>query len=338
VERLAVGVVGVGHLGKQHARVYSELPGVELVGVADINAERAREAAQRTGCRAFADHRDLIGQVEAVSVAVPTVTHYEIGRDFIAHDCAVMVEKPMTQSLEEAHDLNRLAREKDVILQVGHIERFNPAMMALDSLGIVPKFIEVQRLRPFSFRSADIGVVMDLMIHDIDIILHLANSEVRKIDACGVAAIGKHEDLANARITFANGCVANVTASRVAIKSVRKFRVFSEDSYISLDYDAKQGYIFKKSPKFNLLESIDFSKVDAKDLADLKGYKFDDFLTIRQIPIDDHEPLFKELESFVTCVREHKSPIVTGEHGARAIDTAQQIVRAIRQHDWYGRS
>ena len=331
MSRLKVAVIGVGHLGKEHARVYAELPGVELVGVVDIQRKQAEKIAQQYNTQYFLNHKEVIDKVAAVSIAVPTKAHYGIAKDFLQHGVHVMIEKPMTGTVSEARELIAISKAKGVVLQVGYIERFNPAIDAIKKLSINPRFIECHRLSPFTFRSADIGVVLDLMIHDIDIILHITGSKVKKFDAVGVNVISDKEDIANVRIQFQNGCVANVTASRVSITSMRKMRLFSENSYISIDYQKKDALIYKKSPKLTL-KALNISEMDVSTIADLKSYVFGDLLKIEHIKMDNCEPLKKELESFVDCIVEHKEPVVSGEEGLKAIEVANDILCEIEKN------
>ncbi|NUO07428.1 MAG: Gfo/Idh/MocA family oxidoreductase [Candidatus Brocadia sp.] len=331
MHRLKVAVIGVGHLGKEHARVYTELPEVELVGVVDIQRKQAEKIAQQYNTQCFSNYKDIIGKVAAVSIAVPTKSHYAIAKDFLQHGVHVMLEKPMTGTVSEARELIGISKARGVVLQVGYIERFNPAIAAIKKLSIKPRFIECHRLSPFTFRSADIGVVLDLMIHDIDIILHITGSQVKKFDAVGVNVISDKEDIANVRIQFQNGCVANITASRVSLTSMRKMRLFSEDSYISIDYQKKDALIYKKSPKLTL-KALNISEMDVSTIADLKSYVFGDLLKIEHIKMDDCEPLKKELESFVDCILEHKEPVVSGEDGLKAIQVANDILCEIEKN------
>ncbi|MDN3510263.1 MAG: Gfo/Idh/MocA family oxidoreductase [Candidatus Jettenia sp.] len=331
MRRLKVAVVGVGHLGKEHARVCAELPGVELVGVVDIHTGQAEKIAQLHNTCYFTNYKDIIGKVSAVSIAVPTKSHYAIAKEFLQNGIHVMIEKPMTGTIPEAKELIHISKVKGVILQAGYIERFNPAIAAIKKFSINPKFIECHRLSPFTFRSADIGVVLDLMIHDIDIILHITGSKVKKFDAVGVNVISDKEDIANVRLQFENGCVANITASRVSLTPMRKMRLFSEDSYISVDYQKKDALLYKKSPKLTL-KALNVSEMDVSTIADLKSYVFGDLLKIEHIKMDDYEPLKKELESFVNCILEHKEPLVSGEEGLKAIEVANDIVCEIERN------
>lgn len=331
MHRLKVAVVGVGHLGKEHARVYAEMPGVELFGVVDIQRKQAEKVAQQYNTCYFLNYKDIIDKIQAVSIAVPTKSHYAIAKDFLQHGVHVMIEKPMTGTVLEARELIDISKAKGLVLQAGYIERFNPAIAAIKRLSVNPKFIECHRLSPFTFRSADIGVVLDLMIHDIDILLYITNSKVKKFDAVGVNVISDKEDIANVRIQFQNGCVANVTASRVSITPMRKIRLFSEDSYISIDYQKKDALIYKKSPELTL-KSLNISNTNVSTIADLKSYVFGDLLKIEHIKMDDYEPLKKELESFVDCIVNHKEPVVSGEEGLRAIEVANDILREIEKN------
>lgn len=335
MDTLTVAVVGVGAWGENHARIYHELPQARLVAVADVDEARAREVASRYHTRAVTDYHDLVGEVQAVSVVVPTGLHHRVAREFLEAGVATLLEKPMTRTLAEADDLVALARRRRVPLQVGHIERFNPVIRAMAELDIDPKFIECHRLSPMGLRVQDVGVVLDLMIHDLDVILELVQAPVRKVDAVAVAVIGRHEDIANARLLFQTGCVANLTASRVALRKMRKIRVFSPDSYISLDYDRKRGEIYKVSPLLRRMR-LPVEGMEAETIADLRNFEFGDLLTIRQMEMDDAEPLRLELESFVEAVRRGTPPAVPGEEGRRAVAAAQMVLEAIARHRWEG--
>ena len=329
--KLKIAVIGVGHLGKEHTRIYSEMPDVSLTGIVDISKEVGEAAAKRYNTKYYSSYKEILNKVDAVSVVVPTKSHYEITKDLLKNGIHVLVEKPMTGTIHEAEDLIRLSKGNDTILQAGYIERFNPAIQAVQSLNVSIKFIECHRLSPFTFRSADIGVVLDLMIHDIDIILYLSKSKIKKIDAVGVNVISNKEDIANARIQFENGCVANITASRVSFEPMRKIRLFSEDSYISLDYQKQEAIIYKKSPKLTL-KSINVEDTDVSTIKDLKNFVFGDLLKIERIKMDNQEPLKKELESFVNCVRSGETPVVSGEEGIKAIRVAADIKNEIKKN------
>lgn len=331
MEKLKVVVIGAGHLGKEHARIYSEIPGVSLVGVVDTNKDVGEAVAQRCKTRYYSSFEEILNKVDAASVVVPTRSHYEITKELLNNGIHVLVEKPMTGTVSEAEDLIALSKKSSTILQPGFIERFNPALEAIKKLDVSLKFIECHRLSPFTFRSADIGVVLDLMIHDIDIILYLSKSKVKKIDAVGVNVIADKEDIANARIQFENGCVANITASRVSFEPMRRIRLFSENSYISLDYQKQEALIYKKSPELTL-KSIDTEGKGVSNITDLKNFSFGDMLKIERIKMDNQEPLKKELESFVDCVRNGKQPVVSGEEGINAIKVAAVIREEINKN------
>ncbi len=331
MEKLKVVVIGTGHLGKEHARIYSEIPEVSLVGVVDTNKDTGEAVAQRCKTRYYRSFKEILNKVDVASVVVPTKSHYEIAKELLNNGIHVLVEKPMTGTVSEAEDLIKLGRQSSVILQPGYIERFNPALEAIKKLDVSLKFIECHRLSPFTFRSADIGVVLDLMIHDIDIILYLSKSKVKKIDAVGVNVIADKEDIANARIQFENGCVANITASRVSFEPMRRIRLFSENSYISLDYQKQEALIYKKSPKLTL-KSIDIENKGVSNITDLKNFSFGDMLKIERIKMNNQEPLRKELESFIDCVKNGKQPVVSGEEGIEAIKIADVIREEINKN------
>ena len=300
-----VAVVGVGHLGQHHARIYTELPGVELVAVVDVAETRRREVAGRLRVPAAADYRTLLGKVDAVSVAVPTLLHAEIARAFLVAGSDVLVEKPITRTVTEADDLVAVAAAGGRILQVGHSERYNAGVQALAKLVQDPGFIEVHRMGPFPGRGTDVDVVLDLMIHDIDIVLTLVKAPVTAVSAVGVPVISDQVDIANARIEFASGCVANLTASRVSGERLRKIRVFQRDTYFVLDYASQELHLFRPTP------------------ADGSGRSR---LTRVDIPVSRVEPLRQELEDFVSSVRTRRPPMVPGEDGRQAVAVAAQII------------
>jgi predicted dehydrogenase len=305
MQKIKVGVVGVGSLGSIHARIYANLTDAELVGVADIDLNRAKKIARRCHCRCFRDYQQLFGMVEAASIVVPTQLHYQIARDFLKENVHILVEKPFTSTVEEADELLASAKTKGLLLQVGHVERFNAAVQAIQRLPGKPRFIECHRLGPFACRVKDVGVVLDLMIHDIDIVLGMVDSPVQSIQAVGVNVLTEHEDIANARLNFKNGAVANITASRISPKSMRKIRIFCENAYISLDYEAQEALIYEK-----------------------KGKQ----ITRRKINIKKEKPLQKELQSFIQCVREKESPLVSGLQGREALAIAREILEKIKTH------
>lgn len=303
MEKIKVGVVGVGHLGSIHTKVYSRLDNVKLVGVCDCNIEKSLEIGKKYHTASYSDYEDLFGKVDAVSIAVPTSLHYNVGKDFLKHDIHVLIEKPITKTLSEADELIEIADDKKLVLQVGHIERFNSAVLAIEPYLEKPKFIECQRLGPFHKRVKDVGVVLDLMIHDIDIVLGLARKDVVNIEAVGLSTISDYEDVANVRLTFEDGTIADITASRVTKDVVRKIRIFQEDSYISLDYLNQEAAIFKKTE----------GKISKE-----------------KIKIKKKEPLKRELKSFIECVRAGKKPIVSGLEGRQALRVALEIIKKIK--------
>ncbi|MFC1587346.1 Gfo/Idh/MocA family oxidoreductase [Planctomycetota bacterium] len=327
--RLRLAVIGTGHLGKQHARIFAGLDNVELVGVCDSQQATADGIAREWSTTPFTDYRKL-PEVDAVSIAVPTTLHFEVASHFIERGVHVLVEKPMTKTLDEADRLLALAEKHNIKLQVGHIERFNPALMAAMPHIKNPKFIESYRISPFSFRSSDIGVVLDLMIHDLDIILFLVNSPVRRVDAIGIPVLGSKEDVANARIEFDNGCVANLTASRVALKSERTIRGFFDNSYISLHYDKKHGVIYRKNEEF-ANGKINIHDINPSKITNIQTYAFDKFIDVQEIAMDQFEPLAREMECFVDCILEDSNPVVDGRHGRAAMAAAMEVVRLIDQ-------
>src|SRR5947207_3973745 len=297
-----VAVIGVGHLGKQHARLYSELGGVQFTGVVDILEPRAREIAGLNKTAAFIDYRDVFGKVDAVSLAVPTVEHARIGLDLLEHGIDVLVEKPIGSTDEEARKMIDVAARNNRILQVGHVERFNPVVALAREAATRPQFFEIHRLAEFSPRSLDIDVVLDLMIHDIDIVLSLVPAPVGEVRAVGIPILSQKADIANARVEFEDGCVANFTASRVSFEKIRKLRFFQPHDYISVDYASQTG----------TMVSLRMGRVKEQKLEP-----------------PHEEPLKLELASFVDCVEKRGKPAVSGEDGLRALELAMSINAAI---------
>ena len=302
-ERIAAGVVGLGYAGNLHASKYETLSSAELVCVADVNEERAREAGERYGIPAVTDYHDLFDKVRCVSIAVPTQQHYVVARDFLTARIDVLVEKPITSTVRDGTRLVELAREKGCILQVGHLERFNPVVRELSKVISVPKFVECHRLGPFVARGTDVDVVLDLMIHDIDIIASLVRAAVASIDATGVPVVTDKPDIANARIRFDDGCVANVTASRVSMKRERKIRFFQSNAYISMDYDAKTAEVFRMADP-------------SRGWAGIQG---------ETITTENGDALRDQIDSFVEVVISRKRPLVSGEDGLHALRIATAI-------------
>jgi len=333
-ERIPVAVVGTGHMGRHHARIYHELPEVELLGVVDTDADRAAAVAREFDTQAHDSIDPLHGRVRAVSIAVPTVSHVAVAAPLIEDGVAVLIEKPLAADSASARSLLELARRHNTLLQVGHTERFNPVVRAMNRMNVLPRFIETHRISPFTFRSADISVVMDMMIHDIDIVLHLAQAPAVRVDAVGVSVLARCEDIANARVTFEGGCVANLTASRLALKTERKIRVFSEEAYLSLDYQRKSGIAIKKDANLDLLKLA--REQHANDLSQLAGVDFGSMVKVEPLQIDDIEPLRAELQSFLHAVRTGEPPEVSAEDGVAAVELAEQIVTAAQAHRWAG--
>jgi len=303
VSPLRVGVIGVGALGQHHARVYAELPEAELVGVFDRDADRAAAVAQKHGGRVFPSAEALAAEVDALSVAVPTVDHHRLARPLLEAGKGVLVEKPMTITLAEADDLIAAAAASGATLQVGHVERFNPALDVVRAVAQAPRFIEVHRLGSFSPRSLDIDVVLDLMIHDLDIVLAIDGSPAVQVDAVGVPVLTAKVDIANARLRFASGLIANVTASRVSAERVRKFRVFAERLYVSADFAAREAQVYRIVPG-------------------AAGPQID----VARTAAPDEEPLRRQLAAFVAAVRDRSKPVVSGEDGRRALALAHQVL------------
>jgi len=297
-----VGVIGVGAIGRNHARIYSELDSADLVGIYDANEDHAKAIAEEFGTQAYGSIDDLLDTIDAASVSTPTITHREIATMLLESGKHVLVEKPISDSVDDAKAMIDLAQEKGLILQVGHIERFNPVMSQLEERLNSPKFIECHRLSPFPKRSLDIGVVLDLMIHDLEIVLHLVNSPIASVDAVGIPVLTRREDIANARIRFENGCVANITASRISPERMRKIRVFQGDAYLSLDYQDQSGWIYRK---------------DGMEIAR------------EEVLVEKDEPLKCELADFVACAARGDQPRVSGQQGAAALDVALEITRMI---------
>jgi predicted dehydrogenase len=297
-------VIGVGNVGKHHARVYADLPDVDLIGVVDIQSARAAEVAQTHKAVPFTDYRELFGKVDAVSLAVPTTEHARIGMDLLEHGIDVLVEKPIASTTEQARVLIDAATRHKRILQVGHVERFNPVVAAAREVATKPQFFEIHRLAAFSPRSLDIDVVLDLMIHDIDIVLSLKPEAVREIRAVGIPVLSQKADIANARVEFEDGCVANLTASRVSVEKTRKLRFFQPHDYISIDYASQTG----------IMVSLRMGRV-----------------TERKLEPPQEEPLKLEISSFVKCVQSRGTPVVSGEEGLRALELAIRINDAIAE-------
>lgn len=307
---IKVGVVGVGYLGKFHAEKYAALPEAELVGIVDTDAMAVGRIAQQLKVSAYSDYHDLLGKVEAVSIVVPTNRHHAIAKDFLLHGVDVLVEKPMTTTLSEADELIEIAKQEKRVLQVGHLERFNAALTAIEGFLGNPLFIESHRLAPFKDRSMDVDVILDIMIHDIDIILNVTRSPAKAIHAVGVPILSKAKnDIANVRIEFESGCVANVSASRISAKEMRKIRIFQRDAYLSIDFAAQQVEVYRRqgTPDHGGMPQIVFEKID----------------------IQQGDSLKKEIQSFLHAVMTRSEPVVSGEAGRNALQVALEIVAQV---------
>ncbi|MCA1809699.1 MAG: Gfo/Idh/MocA family oxidoreductase [Lentisphaerae bacterium] len=308
---IKVGVIGVGSLGQWHARIYSEIPEADLVGVYDADFARATEIAERYHTRPYRTMAELAEHIEAASIVVPAEHHCAIAKEMLEHGIHLLVEKPIATRTADAETMVSLAQSRKLILQVGHVERFNPVLRSLEEIMVNPRFIEAHRLAAYPPprpglppRGTEISVVLDLMIHDLEIILHLVRAPLREIHAVGVPVLSATEDIANVRLTFQNGCVANVTTSRISPEPMRKIRIFQEDAYISLDYQKQEGQLYRKQQG-----------------GIVKG----------TVPVEKGEPLAVELASFVDCVSKHDRPLVDGEQGVRALQLATEICRQIRE-------
>lgn len=325
---LPVGVIGCGRMGKFHARVYSQLPGVKFVGVFDAHSAAAEAVAQQYNCRSFASLDEMLREVKAVTIASPTEYHLALGVRCLRAGIACMIEKPLARDLDECRQLMAAAREGNAVLQVGHVERFNPAVRAIAAMKLSPRFIETVRVSPFTFRSVDVGVVLDVMIHDIDIVLSLAGSPVKQVEATGVSVIGSAEDICNARLTFENGCVANMTASRLALKTERRLRLASRECWIAVDYAKKQGVVVRKGDQVEQIRQT-LAKVRSGQLTDTTGLNYADMIKLEPLPVENQDQLTAEQEAFIQAVRTGGRPVVSGEDATAAIEVAEKIVAAI---------
>ncbi|BEH09759.1 MULTISPECIES: Gfo/Idh/MocA family protein [Geobacter] len=308
-DKLRTAVIGVGYLGQFHAEKYAQLPDSELVAVVDTDMNRAAEVAAKVGASPCTDYRELLDRVDAVSIVVPTQYHFEVARAFLDRGVHVLLEKPITTTIEEADELIRIADERKAVFQVGHLERFNPVVMALDELLTGPRFIESLRIAPFKPRGTDVNVVLDLMIHDIDIIQHIIDSPVKQVNSIGAPVFTDEEDIANARIQFENGCVANVTASRISLKSERKMRIFQADSYITVDFQNKSLAVFRKGSG-EMFPGVPNVAMDQKTF-------------------EQGDALKSEIASFLECIRTGATPVVSGRDGKRALETALMITKQL---------
>ncbi|HJS90729.1 MAG TPA: Gfo/Idh/MocA family oxidoreductase [Steroidobacteraceae bacterium] len=311
MQKIKAAVIGVGYLGRFHAQKYAQAGDCDLVGVVDERPQARDAVAAEVGTRAFADHRQLLGEVEAVSVVTPTPLHFSIARDFLESGAHVLVEKPITETPREASELIELAARRGRLLQVGHLERFNSAILAAEPYLRAPRFVECHRLAPYRERGTDVNVVLDLMIHDIDIVQTIIGAPVRTIDAVGTPVFSDSIDIANARITFADGCVVNATASRVSLKTERKMRIFEDDAYLSLDLQQKILTLIRK-------------RAPGEPPGPLP-------VSIEEQSLEPGDALKAEIDSFLACIREGRPPVVTGEAGMMALETAMRVTEQVRR-------
>ena len=329
---MRVAVIGVGHMGRHHARIYSKLENCELVAVVDKDIDRARRYATEHGGTPFAHLDDVTVELDAATVAVPTVYHAEVSIPLMERGVAVLIEKPLAPDSAQAAKLLDASRKYGRLLQVGHSERFNPVVQAMLRMQVTPHFIETHRISPFTFRSADIGVVFDMMIHDIDIVLHLVQDRDYTVDAVGVNVLSDCEDVANARVRFANGAVVNLTASRLALKTERKIRVFAPMGYLSMDYQKKSGVAIKLADNLDLIRMA--KERDFEDLSQMAGLDFGSMIKVEPLEVDDTEPLVAEIESFLDSVRNGTAAAVSAEDGVAAVEMAERITKAVRETGW----
>lgn len=309
--QIPVGVIGVGRMGHLHARFLSTLQSSKLAGIADIDAQKSQKAGKEFKTNFYTNYQHLLSKIQAAVIAVPTPLHYPIGKECLERGIHCLIEKPLSEKVEEAEELIQIAQEKNLILQVGHIERFNPAVLKAQEYIAHPKFIEVNRLGPYDSRVSHIGVVLDLMIHDLDIVLYLLNSEVKTLEAFGASVISDHEDIVKCRLRFENGCIVDLSASRVSLEQYRKIRIFQQDAYLSLDYGKKDLKIYRR--KTALIRS--FSDIE-----------------ILKPSLVKEEPLKLELEHFLHCIESGKKPHVSGEHGRDALELGLEILQQLHLH------
>ena len=320
MEKVRVGVVGVGHLGRFHAQNYAQIAAADLIGVYDVDSETAQRVASEFGCDSFSDQGELLKQVDAVSVAVPTDLHFDVGRVVIEGGVHCLMEKPIAQDLKQADGLIRLAEEKGCILQVGHVERFNPAFRALEGVSLRPRFVDAQRLAPYTPRGTEVSVVLDLMIHDIDVVLHLVKSPIQSMDASGAAVVSDTVDIANARIRFENGCVANLATSRVSLEKVRMTRIFQDEAYIAVDFLDRVSEIYRLGVE---------ASGDEKEVGEMGAGERKCKVLCRRPKAPQEGGLYRELEAFVQTILGEKPQAVTGEEARAALSVAMDVERMI---------
>jgi predicted dehydrogenase len=335
MSRLRMAVIGVGHLGKEHARILATMPKVDLIGVADINGDQAQSVARQIGTRAYSNHRHLLPHVDAAVIAVPTCHHYSVALDFLGQSTPILVEKPLALNLSEADELVDLAQNRRTILQVGHIERFNPAFLDLENRQLQPRMILSERMGPFTGRSTDIGVVLDLMIHDLDVMMALVQAPVQTVQAAGLTIFGKKEDVAHARLSFANGCLGTVTASRASPTAHRQMQIWGLEGYASIDFAARKLTLVQPSEQVRQA-GLDPSQLDPASRAMLKDQLFDRHLQVLELTLRPEDALTAELNHFVQCVVTGAKPKVSAEDGRNAIALATRILEGMQTHSWQG--
>lgn len=337
MSELRMGVVGVGALGRHHARILSEMDGVNLVAVSDVRREIVEPIAARCGCTALLDYTDMLDCVDAAVVAVPTSAHRAVAGDFLQRCIPVLVEKPLALNADESRQLVELADVLGTPLQVGHIERFNPAMQVARPLIEAPKYIRSERYSPFAFRSMDIGVVLDVMIHDIDLVLDLAGSPLQSVQAFGLSILGKQEDCVQARLTFENGCIADLSANRVHPSTKRMMHVMSLDRSVTIDFQARDIACFRPSDRLRFGPSpVDLAARPDADVAMLKEQMFGGFITVDRPPVPVADALTDELQSFVSCVKTGEQPLVAGREALAAMQAAEEVLQCVAAHQWDG--
>lgn len=329
MDRVRVGVIGVGHLGRLHASLYKQVSDADLAGIYDVNVEKNRQLASELNCKAFDSIDSLLQEVDAVNIVTPTITHYEVAAKALEQNKHVFIEKPITHKDENARKLIELAEMKNRVVQVGHIERFNPAMLALEDVNMEPLFIETHRLASFNPRGTDVAVVLDLMIHDIDIILHIVNSSIIKIEANGAGVLSSNVDIANARLEFENGCVANITASRLSAKKMRKMRIFQKNAYISMDFIEGSSEIFYIPDE----DQIPFKDGTlAISLGQIEQGEVKHDIKYNRLSRKNVNPLKNELSSFVSSIINNLPPVVSAADGLAALEIAHQVMEKIEKH------
>jgi predicted dehydrogenase len=337
MSRLRVGVVGSGALGRHHARIYSQLPSTELIAVADTSPERGRAVAEACGTRWLADYRQLFDQVDAVSIAVPTFAHHAVALEFFERGIAALVEKPLASTAAEGAEIVAAATRTGATLQVGHVERFNPAYQEARRLVRHPKYIQCERFSPYAFRSTDIGVVLDMMIHDLDLVLDLAGAPLEKVDAFGLSILGENEDCVQARLTFANGCIADLAANRVNPTTRRTMQIWSETGCVSVDFGSRE--VVHYAPTARLLGGdrvLDRARQPGADIDRLKAEIFTEYVRVERPAVPTSDALTAELASFADCVTARQTPLVDGKAALAALRAAERVLQSLAAHRWNG--